>query len=425
MVFLDDILVHSSCLAEHLGHLRLVFTKLREHQFFLKKKKKCSFVQPELQYLGHVISREGVATDSSKTATMLAWPIPQNITELWGFLGLTGYYRKFVKGYGVLAKPLTKLLQKQNKFSWGEEAQQAFEALKQAMTTTPVLALPRFDIPFIVETDACDIGMGAVLMQEGRPIAFLSKALGEKNKHLSIYEKEFLALILAVDKWRPYLQRAPFIIRTDHQSLTFLGEQQLHSELQKKAMAKMMGLQFQIVYKKGVENAVADALSRVSYLMTLSQVSEVQPIWVQEVLNSYETDMEAQELKTQLLIQSPNEQGYSLHQGIIRRNGVIWIGDNSALRTKLITTLHDSAIGGHSGVHATYHRVKKCFGRRDLRMMLLSSWGSAKYVSRLKVKECIHQDCYSLCLSLQVLGRTFLWILWRGCLSLKVLTLFW
>lgn len=106
------------------------------------------------------------------------------------------------------------------------------------MTTTPVLALPRFDIPFIVETDACDIGMGAVLMQEGRPIAFLSKALGEKNKHLSIYEKEFLALILAVDKWRPYLQRAPFIIRTDHQSLTFLGEQQLHSELQKRLWLK-------------------------------------------------------------------------------------------------------------------------------------------------------------------------------------------
>jgi hypothetical protein len=119
MVFLDDILVYSSCLAEHLGPLRLVFTKLRENRFFFKKKK-CSFVQPELQYLGHVISREGVATDSSKTAAMLAWPIPQNITELMGFLGLTGYYRKFVKCYGVLAKPLTKLLQKQNKFSWGE-----------------------------------------------------------------------------------------------------------------------------------------------------------------------------------------------------------------------------------------------------------------------------------------------------------------
>jgi hypothetical protein len=97
--------------------------------------------------------------------------------------------------------------------------------------------------------------------------------------------------------------------------------------------------------------------------------------------------MEAQELKTQLLIQSPNEQGYSLHQGIIRRNGVTWIGDNYSLRTKLITALHDSVVGGHSGVHATYHRVKKCFGGRDLRMMLLSLWGSAMYVSRLKVKE--------------------------------------
>jgi hypothetical protein len=112
---------------------------------------------------------------------------------------------------------------------------------------------------------------------------------------------------------------------------------------------------------------VADALSRVSYLMALSQVYEVQPIWVQEVLNSYETNMEAQELKTQLLIQSPNEQGYNLHQGIIRRNGVIWIGDNYALRTKLITALHDNAAGGHSGVHATYHRVKKMFWWKGLK----------------------------------------------------------
>jgi hypothetical protein len=116
------------------------------------------------------------------------------------------------------------------------------------MTITLVMDLPRFDLPFVVETNACDIVMGAVLMQEGRPIAFFSKALGEKNKHLSIYEKEFLALILDVDKWRPYLQRAPFIIKTDHQSLTFLGEQLLEFDLQRKVMAKIMGeQQFQII----------------------------------------------------------------------------------------------------------------------------------------------------------------------------------
>ena len=118
------------------------------------------------------------------------------------------------------------------------------------MTTTPVLALPRFDLPFVVETDACDTGMGAVLMQQGKPIAYISKALGERNRHMSIFDKEFLALILAVEKWRPYLQRSPFVIKTDHKSLTFLGEQQLQSELQRKAMARLMGLQFQIVYKK-------------------------------------------------------------------------------------------------------------------------------------------------------------------------------
>jgi hypothetical protein len=118
------------------------------------------------------------------------------------------------------------------------------------MTSIPVLALPRFDHPFVVETDACENGMGAMLMQQGKPIAYISKALGERNRHMSIFDKEFLALILAVEKWRPYLQRSPFVIKTDHKSLTFLGEQQLQSELQRKAMARLMGLQFQIVYKR-------------------------------------------------------------------------------------------------------------------------------------------------------------------------------
>jgi hypothetical protein len=107
-----------------------------------------------------------------------------------------------VSGYGVLERPLTQLLQRQHGFKWTEEAQIAFEALKKAMSSTPILALPRFDLPFVVETDACETGMGAVLMQQGKPIACISKAFGEKNRHLSIYDKEFLALILAVDKWR-------------------------------------------------------------------------------------------------------------------------------------------------------------------------------------------------------------------------------
>lgn len=150
-------------------------------------------------------------------------PVPCNMTELRGFLGLTGYYRKFVKHYGMLAKPLTNIL-RLKQFQWSEQAQQAFDNLKTAMTTTPVLAMPNFQAQFTVETDACIDGIGAVLMQGGQPVVYLSKALGEKHKNLSIYEKEFLALIMAVEKWRPYLQRQEFIIQTDHRSLAYLKE---------------------------------------------------------------------------------------------------------------------------------------------------------------------------------------------------------
>jgi hypothetical protein len=142
---------------------------------------------------------------------------------LRGFLGLTGYYRKFVRHYGAIAKPLTTLLQGKKIWEWTKEAQQAFDKFKQAMIQTPVLALPYFELPFVVETDACENGIGVVLMQQNRPVAFLSKALGVKNSHLSIYEKEFLALMMAVDRWRPYLQRSQFVIKIDHQSLTVFG----------------------------------------------------------------------------------------------------------------------------------------------------------------------------------------------------------
>ena len=237
---------------------------------------KCSFAQLQLHYLGHIISGQGVATDPSKTADMLAWPIPKTVTDLRGFLGLTGYYRRFVQHYGLIAKPLTQLLKKKQ-FSWSPEAQLAFDKLKEAMVTTPVLALPNFAEPFEVETDASDVGIGAVLMQKGQPIAFLSKALGDSHKHMSIYEKEFLALIMAVDKWRQYLQRQEFVIRTDHKSLSYLTAQNLHSNVQRKAMTRLMGLQFKVVYKKGKDNVAADALSRVGHLLALQAVSSSQP----------------------------------------------------------------------------------------------------------------------------------------------------
>lgn len=143
---------------------------MRQHNLLLKGSK-CSFTQTQLEYLGHIISAAGVSTDPSKTEAMIKWPVPTSVTELRGFLGLTGYYRKFVKGYGTLAWPLTVLLQKEQ-FEWNEAALSAFDQLKLAMSNTLVQAIPDFTKPFCIEADACDLGIGVVLSQDGHPVAY-------------------------------------------------------------------------------------------------------------------------------------------------------------------------------------------------------------------------------------------------------------
>lgn len=165
---------------------------------------KCSFATPQVEYLGHVISAAGVATKPENIEAILNWPIPKTLTKLRGFLGLTGYYRRFVKDYGKICRPLHDLLKK-NGFHWTQEHTSAFNQLKQIMTSCPVLALPDFSKAFVLETDACGTGIGAVLMQGGRPLAYLSKSLGPKAAAQSVYEKEALAILEALKKMAPLL----------------------------------------------------------------------------------------------------------------------------------------------------------------------------------------------------------------------------
>jgi hypothetical protein len=173
------------------------------------------------------------------------------------------------------------------------------------------------------------------------------------------------------------LQRGEFVIKTDHHSLSYLDEQHLQTPLQRKAMARLMGLQFKIVYIQGAQNHAADALSRIGHLMTIQGCSEVRPVWMQEVLNSYATDPDAQQRLVQLALASPDEHGYELSQGLIRFKGRIWLGANSALHTKLISALHSSAVGGHSGTQATYQRMKRLF-----------AWHGMKAAVEDFVKQC-------------------------------------
>ena len=192
----------------------------------------------QVEYLGHIISGEGVRTDPKKVEAMVNWPKPMNLKALRGFLSLTGYYRQFVKGYGIISRPLTNLLKKGN-FKCDEEAEAAFEKLKEAVSTVPALGLLDFNEPFILETDACGVSVRAVLMQKGRPLAFLSQALSARHLGLSIYEKEFLAVLMAVERWRHYLEGGKFIIKTDHESLQFLLQHKLQTQLQKRGMTQV------------------------------------------------------------------------------------------------------------------------------------------------------------------------------------------
>jgi hypothetical protein len=228
IVFFDDILVYSSSLEEHVDHLRQVLSWLRKDQWKLKMTK-CSFAQRSIAYLGHVLSANGVATDPTKVQAILDWPVPTNTRQLRGFLGLAGYYHKFVRNFGNLAHPLTQLLKKDTPFVWTTVHQSAFTALQLALCSAPVLSLPDFTQPFHIDTDASGVGIGAVIHQNGHPIAFISKALCPRNRGLSAYEKEYLAILLAVEHWRHYLLQGEFFIHTDHRSLVHLNEQRLNT----------------------------------------------------------------------------------------------------------------------------------------------------------------------------------------------------
>jgi hypothetical protein len=240
LVFFDDILVYNSSYEDHLIYLEQVFQLLQQEQWKAKFSK-CSFAQREISYLGYVISVAGVSTCPAKVQDVANWPTPVNVKELRSFLGLAGNYRKLVHHFGVITRPLTDLLKKNTVFVRHDEHDLAFKTLQSALVTAPVLALLDFSKPFCLETDAFEYGVGAILMEENHPIAFVSKALGPKMKGLSTYEKEYVAILLAIDQWRSYLQCGEFVIFIDQKSLVHLNEHMLHIVWQQKVFTKLLG----------------------------------------------------------------------------------------------------------------------------------------------------------------------------------------
>jgi hypothetical protein len=361
LVFFDDILIYSKSWEDHVRHVDKVLQLLKEQQLYAKPSK-CFFGVKEVEYLGHIVSHEGVKVDPNKIKAMMDWPIPKTLKNLRGFLGLTGYYRKFVRNYGRIEAPLTTLTKK-DAFSWTPEATKAFEQLKEVMCKAPVLTTPDFTKTFIVECDASGNGIGVVLMQEGRPLAFESRPLKGKDLHKPIYEKEMMAILHALKKWHPYLIGRHFKVKTDHDSLKYFLEQRLSSEEQQKWVTKILGYDFEIVYKKGKQNVVADALSRKDEDVEafLCAISIIQPDWIIEARDEWKNDEKVWTLIQRL------QQDSSASDTFTWKNDSLWYKDrlylckNSQLKQKVLLELHTSPVGGHSRFLKTYHRVKKDF----------------------------------------------------------------
>ncbi|CAO2823891.1 unnamed protein product [Amaranthus hypochondriacus] len=350
LIFCDDILVYSRSEGEHVSHLGKVLTILKNNQLFVNRSK-CEVGVTTVSYLGHVISGEGVSMDLGKISTVLSWQPPRNMKELRAFLGLMGYYRKFIRGYTMIAKPLTEQLKK-DAWGWNKEATQAFERLKRAMTEAPVLAIPDFSKSFIVETDASNGEDGAVLTQESHPIAYYSKALGSRTCLKLIYEKELKAIVFTILKWRHYLLGRKFIVKTDQSSLKFLlSQRELGVE---RWLMKIMGFDFDIIYNLGVTNKAADAFS----------CKSEGEIVLLAILTSHSIDWEALDISVKQdavlgLITKRLEageevlQGFTLEHSQLRYKGRYVLPKTSSLIPILLHEYRNSPMGEHK----TYTRI--------------------------------------------------------------------
>ncbi|WVZ84473.1 hypothetical protein U9M48_031503, partial [Paspalum notatum var. saurae] len=261
VVFIDDILVYSKNEKEHEEHLRIVLSRLREHKLYAKFSK-CVFWLKEVAFLGHILLAKGVAVDPSKVEDVLNWKQPQTVTEIRSFLGLAGYYRRFIKDFSRISKPMTALTQKNAKFAWSPKCEEAFGTLKKLLTSAPVLAQPDITKPFDVYCDAFGSGLGCVLMQEGRVIAYASSQLRKHEVNYPTHDLELLAVVYVLKKWRHYLLGNTCHIYTDHKSLKYIFTQPELNMRQRQWLELIKDHDLEVHYHPGKANVVADALSR-------------------------------------------------------------------------------------------------------------------------------------------------------------------
>ncbi len=355
IVYLDDILIFSKNEQEHEQHVRQVLQLLRKHKLYAKLSK-CSFFQPAVDFLGHTVSAQGISMDAHKVKAILDWPQPADVKELRSFLGLAAYYMKFVSHHAAITAPLTDLLHHDAAWAWDTTHQQAFSALKSAVSAAGVLTIPDPNGEFTVATDASDYAIGAVLEQNGRPVAFESRKLSPRERLWPTHEKELLAIVHALKTWRVYLDGRRTRLITDHASLRFLDTQKTLTPKQARWKEALASYDMDIQYRPGHTNVVADALSRrpdfqLNALTTMTQDDAM----LKALHAAYQHDKSALKSSSQFV----DGVRYLTDSKGIRR---VYIPEDArSLQQSILELHHDSAAAGHLGKDKTLASILRYF----------------------------------------------------------------
>ena len=263
VVFVDDILIYSQSEREHEDRLRIVLQLLRDHQLYTKFSK-CEFWLTEVRFLGHVVSASGVSVDPEKVEAVMSWERPKSVFEICSFLGLVGYYRRFIKDFSQLTSPMMRLTRKEVKFVWDDRCEEAFQELKRRLTTAPILIVPYRGQGYTVYCDASRAGLGCVLMQFGRVVAYGFCQLKNHEQKYPTHDVELAAVVFALKIWRHYLYDEQFEVYSDHKSLKCIFTQRDLNMKQHRWLEFIEDYDFTLHYHPGKAIVVADALSRKS-----------------------------------------------------------------------------------------------------------------------------------------------------------------